>query len=694
MIQLHRPSALGLVFIAGLAPAAFGQTTDWTSASGGQWFEPLNWLGNTVPHANGRSARFPAALPLSGPVEIGSNVSIESLLVETPSATLRLSSGRSLTLNNAASTNNGLVDINPTSGAGNTSLTLPVGVAVSGTGTILLNAPAGGPLAASSIGGVGSLTNNAGHTIAGAGQIIVVTTNNGLIDASLAGRRLQINRNVSQSASGVLRASAGTLALTGSGAVFSGGTVESQGAGRVEITVTPTLDALTFGGNVDVRGSLRVGATGFVNNATITVNPDNSPGTFEIESVGSISPVISGTGTIVLNGANPATAVLAGPSFGRTFFLTLGPGQTVRGMGRLILNIINQGTIRADNPAGVLDLNGDITQQGAGRILAENGAIITLRGGSVTGGTLSTSLTSRVDVTTASSLAGVVSDATIHVLTSIVLTANDTVNNGLMVVNPTSGASAASLRLEAPTSLTGSGVVRLGGTFAAPSRATIIGSPTSAPATLGPGLAITGSGRFNGQIVVQGTLAPGESFASMMPPVIGLFEGQSAASTLAPTAKVILDAAGSNPGEFDQLRFNSGLNLAGSLVFNLVPGYAPAGPCTEFAVVTGGANNILGRFDQVQLPADPPGAVWRVAYEGNAVFVRLTCPADFDASCFVDSDDFAAFNNAFVLGCTDFGQDPFGPNPACQASADFDQSGFVDADDFAAFVDAFLQPCS
>jgi hypothetical protein len=234
----------------------------------------------------------------------------------------------------------------------------------------------------------------------------------------------------------------------------------------------------------------------------------------------------------------------------------------------------------------------------------------------------------------------------------------------------------------------------MGGTFAAPSRASLIGSPASAPIPLGAGQTITGSGRFVGAMHAAGTLAPGEPAAPPAGPVMGVFEGSTSPLTLLPGATVVIDAGGTGLGQFDTLRLNAGATLAGTLVFNLAPGYAPAGPCTEFAVVASSASNILGRFDQVQLPADPPGAVWRVAYEGNAVFVRLTCPADFDASCFVDSDDFAAFNNAFVLGCTDFGQDPFGPNPACQASADFDLSGFVDADDFAAFVDAFLQPCS
>lgn len=54
------------------------------------------------------------------------------------------------------------------------------------------------------------------------------------------------------------------------------------------------------------------------------------------------------------------------------------------------------------------------------------------------------------------------------------------------------------------------------------------------------------------------------------------------------------------------------------------------------------------------------------------------CPADFDGSGFVDTDDFDAFVQAFEAG---------------DESADFDRTGFVDTDDFDAFVIAFESGC-
>ncbi|MDX2017081.1 MAG: S8 family serine peptidase [Planctomycetota bacterium] len=69
------------------------------------------------------------------------------------------------------------------------------------------------------------------------------------------------------------------------------------------------------------------------------------------------------------------------------------------------------------------------------------------------------------------------------------------------------------------------------------------------------------------------------------------------------------------------------------------------------------------------------------------------CPADFDGSGFVDSDDFTLFVSQFELGCRGPGEGASGPDPACLRSADFDGTGFVDADDFIQFVTEFSTTC-
>jgi hypothetical protein len=69
------------------------------------------------------------------------------------------------------------------------------------------------------------------------------------------------------------------------------------------------------------------------------------------------------------------------------------------------------------------------------------------------------------------------------------------------------------------------------------------------------------------------------------------------------------------------------------------------------------------------------------------------CPADYDGSAFVDSDDFMLYVTQFSLGCTGAGQGALGADPACVKSADFDNSGFVDSDDYIAYVQAFEAGC-
>jgi YVTN family beta-propeller protein len=64
--------------------------------------------------------------------------------------------------------------------------------------------------------------------------------------------------------------------------------------------------------------------------------------------------------------------------------------------------------------------------------------------------------------------------------------------------------------------------------------------------------------------------------------------------------------------------------------------------------------------------------------DGVTIIDLVGCPADFDGSGFVDTDDFDAFVGAFEAG---------------DQSADFDGTGFVDTDDFDAFVRAFEAGC-
>ena len=92
---------------------------------------------------------------------------------------------------------------------------------------------------------------------------------------------------------------------------------------------------------------------------------------------------------------------------------------------------------------------------------------------------------------------------------------------------------------------------------------------------------------------------------------------------------------------------------------------APANRIYRYRVHTS-ATNVTGTPKDISFDAT------------DGATVVLLCPADFDKSGFVDTDDFTAYVLAFEAG-TD--------------NADFDGSGFVDTDDFTAFTLAFEAGC-
>ncbi|MCC6426562.1 MAG: S8 family serine peptidase [Phycisphaerales bacterium] len=92
----------------------------------------------------------------------------------------------------------------------------------------------------------------------------------------------------------------------------------------------------------------------------------------------------------------------------------------------------------------------------------------------------------------------------------------------------------------------------------------------------------------------------------------------------------------------------------------------------EFFEHTGSAGLIVSLAGGGMTKAAIPAAMFSRDPDAPA------CPADFDGSGFLDSDDFDDFVQAFEAG---------------DESADFDESGFVDSDDYDDFVVAFEAGC-
>jgi subtilisin family serine protease len=170
-----------------------------------------------------------------------------------------------------------------------------------------------------------------------------------------------------------------------------------------------------------------------------------------------------------------------------------------------------------------------------------------------------------------------------------------------------------------------------------------------------------------------------------------------------------------NTGEFFQAQINvtsAGEPLRITMAFHDAPAalqaaYAPVNDLDVVAIspsgkiysgnhlvegfsTSGEKGDPLNNVEQIIL-AKPETGAWTIQVHGRAVnvgkqgfalvasgAVEEFCPADFDRSGFLDTDDFDRFVEAFVDGLT---------------TADYDNNGSVESDDYDAFVQAFEKGC-
>ena len=327
---------------------------------------------------------------------------------------------------NTSFANNGTVTVANGSrldseGAGN--------LTISGTGTIVLDDTAG---FAHLFENGGAMTLGSGQLVEGSGQIGVnnpVITNNGLINANVNGRtididpsggnggisgglgasgvadflnastmeatgggNLQLEGGYYDNTGGLIVARAGsTVTLAGDSRVVDG-TLQSVGSGVINATSTTQYlqtATLASGSKINVNNDNLLLNTSFVNNGTVTVANGS-----RLDSEGAANLTISGTGTIVLDD----TAGFA-QLFQNGGVMTLDSGQTVQGSGQIGLNnpiIVNNGLISGNVAGRNLDIdptggnggiNGGVGTGGntafynTGTVQSANGGTTTLEGG-------------------------------------------------------------------------------------------------------------------------------------------------------------------------------------------------------------------------------------------------------------------------------------------------------------------------
>ncbi len=521
---------------------------------------------------------------------------------------------------------------------------------------------------------------------------------------------------VDQTGGGVVEAVDGGVVTLGANGSITGGSVMAD-TGLVRVLGTPTLTDLAMSGVFEVEAGAQLRMAGaIVNDASVTVNPGGGPASAEVgANVGGFGVVeVNGDGEWVLNAESDGNIDSAMFNAGNDH-VVLGAGQVVRGTGWVrgsggTMNLTNNGLVWADVAGRTLEYgmnvsvnnatigagpgaNMRVTSQGLldntnGEILADDGEVEFLNGGSVRSGLLAASgAGGRFVVSGTRRLTQHVTlEGPMDVFAGAELQIGDTTsdigtiaNNGVITVN--AGASTTNTRLRMfgdPTVLDGAGEVVLNAVVD-PIDAHIMGFTNGVPVENGVDHTISGTGLLNALFVNRGRLAPGL-------PIGTLSHNGPSGGTFTQDASGVLEieftgTPGGGP-EHDVMAFLSGAaTLGGALDLVFVDGFVP-GDGVEYTVATGQGSGVMsGAFESVQAPA---GFGADVAYAPTAVtvsFTKVDCPADLSGDGVVNSSDLNMVLANF--GCA---------GGAC--SGDVDGDGDTDSADLNLLLAAFGDVCA
>jgi|GEM_PF-4786337 len=485
------------------------------------------------------------------------------------------------------------------------------------------------------------------------------------------------------------------------------------GIGRIFAGVSANLPegvAIDAGGNI-IRGTLETSSSGLIYgtggavtdvtlHGNLFVYPNN---TLYVNGALTASP----TGTVYVNdGANGNWAYLqlnAGATLtgGGRFILrsTLDPrtaqitssnnnsdqaiidiGTTVQGAGVIDANLRNKGTIRGGSTAIGMRIRGPVVQQVAGeqavgRIFAGETAgvgeaVAIDAGGNVLRGTLETLGNGVIDgvggtVTDVTNLGRMRAypDFTTYISGSFVngpsgtLTVNDGLNGNWAIV-----------QLNAGAVFNGPGPLTLRSTADVRTAQVTTSNNNLDQATFAADALVQGRGQISGNLVFQGTLAPGN------PGSIGALTLATNPLNMEPSAVLDVDLGGPAAAQRDKINVNNGavVQLDGILRIRLLDGYTPPG-CMAYPLITGGS--ISGNFAAIEQPPNLPGN-FEVQISSNTVTLFYRLSSDFNRDTDFGTDqDIEAFFSCLAGQCC----------PAC-ATSDYNGDGDFGTDqDIEAF---------
>ncbi len=656
-------SVCTIIALAGTSAGA--QVIEWASPVSGDWNNSANWVGASIPDTIGEDAVLGFVNAYT--VDTFANLTIGGLSITNSLATLNIGSNRTLTLNDNL-LNNGLMVINPTGTPFNAHLSFAADATISGTGTIVLNALSEPNDAQITSNGF-TITHANGHTIGGSGNIFGTMLNSGNIVADdPAGAGLRLAGTLTQTANGNIGANAGKL-LLGNGSITTGGTMSTINGGLIEVQNTATIGNITNAGNLGIPGQgwFLLLNDNIVNNGTITINSNGA--VFNAHLRFDVEATLGGSGSVVMvsNGDLGDAQILTDGAFNGT----IGTNQVVEGSGLITGandgTIVNLGTINGNDPAVGLGLAGN--HSGNGTYRSDDG-LIDLRGGLILdGGTFDSSGDGIVEMTggglvTLSNITNLGQMGIRGQSGTLSLTGPMT-NNGTITINSNGAVFNAHLRFDAATIVDGNGTIEMFvdsdlGDAQILNNQGFIG-------TIGEGQTITGSGRLQGEMNMNGTLDPGSTHRRFDIDILHF----------SPTSAMVADLGGLLAGEFDRLLLGAAdtIDLDGTLTVNLDAGYTPVfGDAWD--IIDGGT--ITGEFATKHVPNAPIGQVYRVIHESDRVFVILTCDADYTGDGVLNFFDVSKFLELFGA-----------QNP----EADVNGDGSFNFFDISAFLQIFSAPC-
>ena len=322
---------------------------------------------------------------------------------------------------------------------------------------------------------------------------------------------------------------------------------------------------------------------------------------------------------------------------------TIGADQTIQGAGQIGSSgatIINNGIIDANIAEKSIELFGSFTG-GAGMYRASAGEL-NLRSSILTDITLDTSGTGSIGAFTGNPiLTNVTNLGTLTIPVTRFISLNGPLtNNGIIDINPTGSNGTTQLFFAVDSTIDGTGIINLGGTFS-PSAAQIsMNSGTTA--TIGADQTIQGAGQIGSSgatIALEGSIHPSGPSSFGQLDMVGI-------TNLSSSTELAVDIGGLLDGEFDRLTVSSSnpITLDGTLTVTLEDGYTPAFG-DRWSLIDGGTQT--GFFHTVNIVDAPVGQEFRVIYSPSETFLILTCDGDLTGDAGIDFFDVSLFLSYF-----------------------------------------------